>query len=455
MLAVRPRAFAIAFALLATILRSGPARADGSPPEVATATEEGLRALRSPFLGERQTGVNSLVHLLPGSRDAVLAALPSAPLGVRLLLVEVLSRDDDPRTVGALLELALGVHGGRSGGRTGDAVAVEPVAARVRLLLSRDPERTRTALATWKAGRRPKDAAAAAVAELEALLVRADVERLFLSRKSTTGYTGYYRGQFAILEDETYRIPAVEMCLAILEDRALPVPGLHRAGGYELLNPPRVSVDYSELENMAANAVVELLRPSETHEDSRLVDHLGRILRLKEREKEQAADALTGGSWILLNAYEEKRGEWYDVLLALYLLQPRRHATAFENALDELRSNPSTSHERELYAGLVLRAGRYEEAVGAFNAILRSGASLSPTHLHYNLACAYASWSLEPGDADPTYLREQALRHLERSVREHRWSDLGWMEQDRDLDPIRDTARYRALVSFIRRQAVR
>ena len=56
----------------------------------------------------------------------------------------------------------------------------------------------------------------------------------------------------------------------------------------------------------------------------------------------------------------------------------------------------------------------------------------------YNLACVYAT----AGDG------EAALDCLERSVR-NGFTGLKWIEHDSDLDPIRDTDRYRAIVASL------
>ncbi len=55
--------------------------------------------------------------------------------------------------------------------------------------------------------------------------------------------------------------------------------------------------------------------------------------------------------------------------------------------------------------------------------------------LLYNVACTYAQLGM----------KEEALTALERSV-EKGWGDLNWIEHDSDLDTIRDTPRYQAIV---------
>ena len=98
---------------------------------------------------------------------------------------------------------------------------------------------------------------------------------------------------------------------------------------------------------------------------------------------------------------------------------------------------------------MLLRAGFYEDAIMGYQELLGWMTS-SRASDHYNIACAYALWSLEPGDKEPAVLRGAALRNLDLAVREQ-WTDVGWMEEDRDLDPIRDTDEYRALVVRVRK----
>ena len=102
---------------------------------------------------------------------------------------------------------------------------------------------------------------------------------------------------------------------------------------------------------------------------------------------------------------------------------------------------------------VLLRVGRYEEAVNGLEQVLkiiRIDGTGSFAGTHYNLACAYAQWGEQASGPTRELRRQKALVHLTMAVR-YQWSDIGWMEEDRDLEPLRKTARYRQLVKDIER----
>ncbi len=80
-----------------------------------------------------------------------------------------------------------------------------------------------------------------------------------------------------------------------------------------------------------------------------------------------------------------------------------------------------------------LRRGEYQRAAGEFRKILEIDAKHS--NAHYNLACAYSLM----GDTD------KALEHLRLSM-EYGFDDVKHMEEDEDLDPIREDPRYGQLI---------
>jgi hypothetical protein len=257
------------------------------------------------------------------------------------------------------------------------------------------------------------------------MLDRDAVERTFLSRKSRSGHTGFYRGQYEALKPQ--RELALEVCLHIVTDRALRLPGTPSAGGYRFLRPMGQVIDVWEVRGMALNAILDLALPGD-------VDLVRQLDAYMEELSERRAGELDGDV--------ERLALLDDLIATLYRLSPTRYEDQLRRRVQELERDSWSSQRRTEAAQLALRAGWYDHAVRLYLRLVRS--SSAPANDHYNLACAYASWALEPGTTDPEGLKRAALLHLERAVDGH-WTDVAWMDQDRDLDPIRDTPTYRAL----------
>lgn len=379
-------------------------------PDGALALE--LARLASPLRGERMEAEAALARRLPGAREVLAQAFERGDEALQTALAEVLAHDDSPRLLHLLVEAW------RSGG--------EALASRARDGLLRQAEAAAAALASFQpAAGRPQ---LRPVAELAALLERDTVERAFLARKSGSGSTGYYRGQYAPLA--RWRATALEVCLHIVMDQALRIPGGSGAGGYRMVRPMGRVIDTWELRGMALNAVQDLA----TGEDAEVVRRLDAYLRELASRPEGEDDG------------DIEREVLHDDLLAtLYRLDPRRYDAELRQRVAELEGTRGWSRRgRAEAAQLALRAGWFDRAVRLYRSQLSS--SLSPAHDHYNLACAYALWSLEPGRQEPEALRRTALEHLARAV-DLGWTDVSWTEQDGDLAPLRESDAYRALVA--------
>jgi len=411
-----------------------PARADDAP-QVATAeaTARAIEDLRSPFERTRRAAVRTLVAGLPDTRDAVIAALPVASPAAQLLLVEVLVADGSLPAIRALLATM--------------SAADEALAVRIRLLLVRDAATAGRVLEAWEADATLRQDERGKVTDrtriLERLLRRAEAERLFVSRKSKTGSTGSYRGQYDVLRP--YRREALAVCVAILTDRAIPIPGVYTAGTFSFLRPPPVHVRTNELIGMAAHAYSELAQPTDTSHNMTLAKRMLELKTKLDRMSYYDDDVLFAD---LLNQFA-------DLLVALYLVRPAMFRSHLEEFLQDLEMPRNRMWRNALgtsYRPIVLlRVGRYEEAVDALEMIVRFDMQLSSASAHYNLACAYAQWGSGLEGRERARKLSKALDHLELAV-EHQWLDIGWMEQDRDLEPIRDTARYRRLAARVHRE---
>jgi len=92
---------------------------------------------------------------------------------------------------------------------------------------------------------------------------------------------------------------------------------------------------------------------------------------------------------------------------------------------------------------LAMQLGQYPKAVRLYERLASANEGAIP---HYNLACAYARASRDahPDDAREL-LRAEAVRSITRAV-ESGYLDWVWMNEDRDLDPIRDDPQFHRLV---------
>lgn len=424
---LRPQAWSLAALLLAVLTWQASAAAaepPGPPEQTAEARARlALEGLTSPLQRERQAAVRDLIELLPGARGRVLEAWRAGDEGVRATLTEVLAAD------GSSELLALALEAWRTGG--------DALAARARSALLVDPEATRRALAAWDSRPATSEQASTQPPErrtltaISALLDRGEVERLFLARKSRSGGTGSYPGQYAELRP--YRAIALEVCFHIVTDRAMRLPGTSAVGGYRFVRPPTQVLDVWEVRSMALSAILDLAT----------ADDVGLVQRLDDYHTELDSRDAGNGDWG--DGDIERKALMDDLLATLCRLAPDTYTDALRERVWQLETRGGSLERREA-AALALRAGWYAKAIELYTAQLAW--SVAAAHDHYNLACAYASWALESSPAARVTRLNLALQHLELAVAK-RWTDIAWMEQDKDLDPIRDTPRYRALKARI------
>ena len=456
-LPLRLRMLALLLASVAGLGVAGhPASAD-APEATRTAARTALAQLSSPLLEARQAAVQRLVALLPDARPQVIESLAGSPWVAQLHLIEVLSRDGGPEALDALVR-----HLVR---------ADETQAQRIRVSLAEDPSARDRLLAAFR-----QDAAGFARAagttrggqrrlrELLSLLQRAEIEARFVARKSRSGSTGYYKGQYEHLRgadrEAGYRALALEVVTGVALDEAIPTPGVYRTGVYRFLHEH--TIDEWELRSMALNAVAELCTPQDELVVERLEisrTKLGtRWLELDERLR-QAGETESWNSKVFQDAFtdwEDCVGEYADQVACLYQIVPERYDDEIEILIQRIRdpdlyavTNPSS-----MVAALLIRVGWYERAVDAYRESMRRNRG-SPALGFYNQACAYAGWSQKVGlsRAAQESKLDQAIMCLELSV-ERGWSDVDWMNEDRDLDPLRAhrKQRYDVLVERIRKE---
>ena len=190
-----PRALPSLLACLLAVLFVGPTSAwaeEGAPAgEGRSDVAVALGQLASPVLTERREAVERLLTLMPGARPTLIAALRGATWSVQVQLLEVLARDGGDGSVDALLQHLV--------------QADEAQGVRIRLTLVRDEKASARLLAAWRKDpeaftQRGGPKGARRLQELADLLRRAEIEATFLARKSKSGSTGYYKGQYDALK---------------------------------------------------------------------------------------------------------------------------------------------------------------------------------------------------------------------------------------------------------------
>lgn len=433
-----------------------------APPDGPTAETvllaEALRDADSDFLGVRETAVKSLRRLPASSRLTIREAFRSGNERRRATLASVLAerpdREDirllldtlttarDPATASALRQALI------DNAEETSALVAEFRAAQDALALSTSPAATppeaTSAEATSPTANVPKATPSNApatrgvhstpLAELEDLLARARLEAIFISRKSTSGGTGSYDGQYAEMRYDRKR--ALKLCISILADEDEPRPGVFPIGSFRFLRAPSILISQEEIQSMAANAVLELI----TKADAEALDRLEAIHRTLERIALQPQRPQIRVKQLMALALD-------DVILPTLFLMGR----ADRDDVDRHVTFHANQYDFDDAAHLLLRLKEYEEAIGYFRRQLQQlERKVIPC---YNLACAYARWSIEPGIADEAkaQYRAFAVSYLERSVA-FGYPDWPWMEQDRDLEAIRKDPTFVKLVAALKKK---
>lgn len=412
-------------------LAAGTVRADDAAPGSTRAPNvaDVIARLDAPFLAERQAAVEELIALGPAARPVVVAHFRDPACRRRPELARVLAADGGPEALDALLDVL----------PTAQDLATQRAVQRS---LVDHAERVTDAVLAYRDDQGKVPPSVATVADM---LVRARVEARFLSRKSASGNTGSYPGQFDLLKPDRRR--AVEVCLDILRDRAPKVPGVFPVGTYAFLRPPPFLADRDELRSMAVHALAELT----TDDDRDVLDALEdayvefylRGRAFEARRFRRGTDSALGDSVLAVLVRRRPAGPVRREVLEDGLR--RRFAPTWkERALaliETMRLDTDTDQDA---AQLALQIGRFDLAVDIYKRLLRL---TSGGIAHYNLACAYARWSREPRpNDDPTALRERAMDEMEAAFAAG-YLDWVWMGEDRDLDPIRDLPRFHALVA--------
>ena len=124
------------------------------------------------------------------------------------------------------------------------------------------------------------------------------------------------------------------------------------------------------------------------------------------------------------------------------MAKPKSHDPEFEIRFYEtvLRRNRSYPAVIELLAGLYTKQGRIADGLRMDRRLVK----LQPENAtaHYNLACSLAL----------TKQNHAALRALQDAIRLG-YNDLDWMQQDPDLDPLKERPEFLALLEQLKPQS--
>ncbi len=384
-----------------------------TPTPHATSIAEALRDVDSTFFGIREAAVTRLKALGSSAKPEVREAFRSGPELRRAVLSRVLAARADVDDIRSMLDAL--------------TTARDPAtASALREALIEHAEETAVIVSAMRAA---VTTPSRALLELDDLLARARMEALFLSRKSKSGGTGSYPGQYDVLRIDRKR--AIELCLAILANEDLHRPGVFPVGSFRFLRLPDVRVSEEEVRQMAANAISELCEPGDT-------GYIERLKRLHDQFERQIP--FRGGRRFRLPPVAQLIAlELDDVVLPTLVSL----GALPESEIDQRVSYHDGEGDYDNAAHLRLRMKQYREAVALFMEQIKGGRLVIS---FYNLACAYSRWA---ADTEPP-LRDQLIARacdaIENSVR-NGYADWPWMEEDRDLTSIRGDRRYRAIVA--------
>ncbi len=269
---------------------------------------------------------------------------------------------------------------------------------------------------------------------LEAVRLRWKVEAELVRLKSPTGPTGHYEGQYKRLRALGPNV--VPIFLDITMDRASPIPGEGGAGPYRPIHPGMVRFERSELRDLAAHAFGEIVEPTDLATIRRLLALWRRYFQADENqhrlERKDLAPALAFGLHDL----------GHKVPALEYIHRLREIVKYDEWGFDGLQAMWDLGYAH-------IRIGDAEAGEYWYGEYLKYAPSKAIAA--YNMACNFSMRAKrEPRYRDK--FKRMALDHLHRAINVYNYGDWKWMEEDGDLDFIRDEPQYQALLKQLQRK---
>ena len=279
----------------------------------------------------------------------------------------------------------------------------------------------------------PDDLAVTRRDAVEAVRLRWKIEAELVRLKSPTGLTGHYEGQYQGIRKLGPAVIPVFFDLTM--DRASPLPGEGGAGPYRAIHPGMVRFDRQELRDLAAHAFGAIVETTDTETIERLHRLWSRYFHadkdLHRVEREELAPALA------FSLHDLGRRS-----AAIKYLDRLRAIERYDDGFDGI------SAKWELgYA--CIRLGRHKEGEDWYAQALYY--SHNKALAAYNLACNFAMRARrEPGLR--AKFRTDALYYLTKAIHDYNYGDWKWMEEDGDLDFIRDEPAYKKLLKYLQRK---
>jgi len=266
---------------------------------------------------------------------------------------------------------------------------------------------------------------------LERLRMRWKVEERFAALKSRSGRTGHYDGQYEHLKP--FGEGAVEVMWAIVRDRSWPLPGDAGSEPYVPLHPGMRDFEAGEMRTLAAYAFGELVAKDDMTWKRRLMELFHRYWNLDE------------------DLYPMERGEIAPALaFSLHDLDVTWPAKQYIAHLEDLADGGWGVSQFDRLGAMWdlgyahMRIGNPAAGEQWYARVIREQEDWGRGVAAYNLACHFAVRAArEPKRAE--YFKEQALAWLSQAIEVSNFIDWVWMEEDGDLNAIRDEPGYKRL----------